>query len=101
MITYSLATEANANAKVYKPVFVHNYHHHARQHSISGQAAKPALAPSGLMLGAGEGGGILDFSLQVRMVIQIDAGISKYVFWDVRVQALQIDFDDRSESDDH
>ncbi|KAF8542696.1 RIC1-domain-containing protein [Trichophaea hybrida] len=74
LMTYSLATDPNA--RVYKPAFVNNYHHHTRQHSTS-SARRISVGNGGLTPGAGEGGGVREFSLQFRMVIKVDAGISK------------------------
>ncbi|CUS15732.1 unnamed protein product [Tuber aestivum] len=73
LITYSLASDPNA--RVYKPSFVNN-HHHARQNSMAG-GLKAAVGPGGLLLGAGEAGGVREFSVRFRMVIKVDAGISR------------------------
>lgn len=75
LMTYSLATDPNA--RVYKPTFVNNYHHHARQHSLPNSVRSGSVGNGGLMPGVGEGGGVREFSLQFRMVIKVDAGISK------------------------
>jgi hypothetical protein len=40
--------------------------------------AKPAIGPGGLLLGAGEAGGVGEFSVRFRMVIKVDAGISRF-----------------------
>ena len=84
LMTYSLATDPNA--RVFRMAFAnghhhhHHHHHHARQHSVSGSGGgRMPAASGGLLPGAGEGGGVREFSLQFRMVIKVDAGISKYV----------------------
>ncbi|KAL7276296.1 WD40 repeat protein [Rhizina undulata] len=76
LITYSLATDPNA--RVYKPSFA-NTHTHARQNSVAGSTAggRAPLGPGGLILGVGEAGGVREYSVRFRMVIKVDAGISK------------------------
>lgn len=74
LITYSLASDPNA--RVYKPSFV-NSHHHARQNSMA-VGVKAAVGTGGLLLGAGEAGGVREFSVRFRMVIKVDAGISRF-----------------------
>jgi hypothetical protein len=76
-MTYSLATDPNA--RVYKPTFVNSYHQHARKQSITNSDRRSSIVNGGLMPGVGESGGVREFSLQFRMVIKVDAGISKYV----------------------
>jgi hypothetical protein len=90
LMTYSLATDPNA--RVYKPTFVNNYHHHARQQSLSNAGGRVLAVNGGLMLGVGEGGGVRESSLQFRMVIKVDAGIGKYVPQNTRLQ-LEADSD--------
>lgn len=87
LMTYSLATDPNA--RVLRMTFAngHHHHHHARQHSVSGSGGgRMPAANGGLLPGAGEGGGVREFSLQFRMVIKVDAGISKYVTQNTRLQ---------------
>lgn len=74
LMTYSLATDQNA--RVYKPTFVGN-HHHQRKPSMSGSGGRVLVGDAGIVPGAGEAGGVREFSLQFRMVIKVDAGISK------------------------
>ncbi|KAI5818466.1 RIC1-domain-containing protein [Pyronema omphalodes] len=74
LMTYSLATDQNA--RVYKPTFVGN-HHHQRKQSMSGTGPRVSAGDAGILPGAGEAGGVREFSLQFRMVIKVDAGISK------------------------
>jgi len=97
-MTYSLATDPNA--RVYKPAFVNNYHHHTRQHSTS-SSRRMSVGTSGLIPGAGEGVGIREFSLQFRMVIKVDAGISKYVPQNTRLQPVEVDSRGGPDSDSH
>ena len=40
--------------------------------------ARAAVGPGGLLLGAGEAGGVREFSVRFRMVIKVDAGISRF-----------------------
>jgi hypothetical protein len=98
-MTYSLATDPNA--RVYKPTFVNNYHHHARQQSLSNSGRRMSVGNGGLMPGVGEGGGVREFSLQFRMVIKIDAGISKYVSQIGRLQPVEVGSGSGLDSDDH
>ena len=98
-MTYSLATDPDA--RVYKPNFVNHYHHHARQQSISGQLGRTAIGNGGLLPGVGEGGGVREFSLQFRMVIKVDAGISKYVPHITWLQPVEVDSGDEPDSDSH
>jgi hypothetical protein len=78
LMTYSLA--ADPKARVYKATFAHGHHHHSRQQLVSGTAGKSLVGHGGLLLGAGEAEEVREYSLQFRMVIKVDAGISKYVF---------------------
>lgn len=98
-MTYSLATDASA--KVYKPSFVGNSHHHARRSSVSEPARKLLGGNSGVLAGAGEGGGVLEHSLQFKLVIKVDAGISKYVPQFTRLQPVEVDSGDEPDSDSH
>jgi proteasome assembly chaperone (PAC2) family protein len=79
LITYSLVNDPTRDARVYKPAFVNN-HHYARQNAMhaSGAGGKAAIGAGGLMLGVGEAGGVKEYSMRFRMVIKVDAGISKY-----------------------
>lgn len=72
LMTYSLATDHAQ--KVYKAQFVNALPHHARQQSMS----RLPVGPNGIAIGAGEAGGVKEYSLQFRMVIKVDAGISRY-----------------------
>lgn len=72
MMTYSLASDASA--RVYKAAFAPT---HARKSSFTGKVAGPA-GQAGILRGAGEAGGVREYSLEFRMVIKVDAGISKY-----------------------
>jgi hypothetical protein len=77
LMTYSLATDPSA--RVYKLGFPNSTHQHARQRSLSVAGGRALAGDNGVLLGAGEAGGVREFSLQFRMVIKVDAGISKYV----------------------
>ena len=70
LITYSLATDPNS--KVYNTYFAETHGHH-RRHSF-------AMRHHGLVdlsVGASEAAGIREMSIRFRMVIRVDAGISK------------------------
>ncbi|KAF8469105.1 RIC1-domain-containing protein [Kalaharituber pfeilii] len=65
-ITYSLASDPLG--RVYRPTFVHSHYSHSRQRGGSGGS---------FMVGAGEAGGVREYSIRFRMVIKVDAGIVK------------------------
>ncbi|KAI9684775.1 MAG: hypothetical protein M1829_000150 [Trizodia sp. TS-e1964] len=72
LITYTLATDPNT--RVYKPSFVQSSSTHSKRQSFVGTKG---LGSDRTLLGPGEGGGVREVSIQFRMVIRIDAGISK------------------------
>ncbi|KAJ9627707.1 WD40 repeat protein [Taxawa tesnikishii (nom. ined.)] len=72
LITYSLATAPNA--RVYQTQLQHHGGSHARRPSADG-IRKFSVAQSDQ--GPGEGDGIPEVNIRFRMVIRIDAGISK------------------------
>ncbi|KAF1965522.1 RIC1-domain-containing protein [Bimuria novae-zelandiae CBS 107.79] len=73
LITYSLATDPTS--RVYKTQFMHTGGGHSRrQSSVSGFKIPRQHDPNA---GPGEGSGIKDASLKFRMVIKVDAGITR------------------------
>ena len=80
-ITYSLA--GDPMGRVYRPTFVHSHYSHARQNSsASAGGAMRNIGGGGgtggtFMVGAGEAGGVQEYSVRFRMVIKVDAGIAK------------------------
>ena len=96
-MTYSLATDATS--KVYKPSFVGNYHNHARQSSSMSSPGRKLLGGSGgVVAGAVEGTGVLEHSLQFKLVIKVDAGISKYV---PQATAMKVESEEEPDSDSY
>ncbi|KAF2460727.1 hypothetical protein BDY21DRAFT_333237 [Lineolata rhizophorae] len=72
LITYSMATDPNS--RVYKPQHPASTSGHARRHSMSGHRLQGHAELTG---GPGEGGGAREVSLRFRMVIRVDAGITR------------------------
>ncbi|KAI5370082.1 Putative ribosome control protein [Septoria linicola] len=74
LITYSLTTDANS--RVYQVTLPESSKHHRKQ-STDGYSnlRKPSAAMTGAA--AGEGEGIREVNIRFRMVIRIDAGISR------------------------
>ncbi|KAG9246330.1 RIC1-domain-containing protein, partial [Calycina marina] len=73
LITYTLAT--NVDARVYKPRFEsHTSGQTRRSSNFSGARSRGG---DRILWGPGEGGGVREVSVWFRMVIKIDAGISK------------------------
>lgn len=68
--------------RVYRPTFVHSHYSHARQNSSAGGGLRNVGGGGGtsgsFMVGAGEAGGVREYSVRFRMVIKVDAGIVKY-----------------------
>ncbi|KAH0607581.1 uncharacterized protein H6S33_002615 [Morchella sextelata] len=91
LITYSLVNDPTRDARVYKPAFVNN-HHYARQNAMhaSGAGGKAAIGAGGLMLGVGEAGGVKEYSMRFRMVIKVDAGISKVLALDEELMVATV-----------
>jgi hypothetical protein len=79
LITYSLATDPSA--RVYQSILPESSRH-ARKPSTDGYSnfRKPMVATSGVA--PGEGDGIREVNVRFRMVIRIDAGISKAIALD-------------------
>lgn len=79
LITYSLATDPTA--RVYQTVLPESAKH-SRRPSAEGYSnfRKPSVASTGVV--PGEGDGIREVNVRFRMVIRIDAGISKAVALD-------------------
>ena len=75
LITYSLASDPNA--RVYATQVVGGSHRHARKDSVDGYSYRKARVQDGAEAGPGEGDGIKEVNVRFRMVIRIDAGISK------------------------
>ncbi|KAK8240168.1 RIC1-domain-containing protein [Phyllosticta capitalensis] len=72
LITYTLATDPNSHA--YKHQFDPNAHGRARRQSITGNRT---TSHADKFSGPGEGSGAREISIRFRMVIKVDAGISK------------------------
>ncbi|KAF1984720.1 RIC1-domain-containing protein [Aulographum hederae CBS 113979] len=77
LITYTLATDPSS--KVYKPFFSEGGSGYGRRHSIAGAQTQPGME---LCMGPGEAGGSCEVDIRFRMVIKIDAGISKAIALD-------------------
>jgi hypothetical protein len=71
LITYSLATDPFA--RLYHTVLPQGQTGHARRRSIAGKLGSQGDSFNG----PGEGNGIGEYSIKFRMVIKVDAGISK------------------------
>ncbi|KAF2433891.1 RIC1-domain-containing protein [Tothia fuscella] len=77
LITYSLATDHNA--LIYRTSYPDTTSGHARHKSFSGKPIQPGDDPH---IGPGEGQGVREVSVRFRMVIKLDAGISKVLALD-------------------
>ena len=75
LITYSLASDPNA--RVYATQLAPTSTRHARKDSVDGYSYRRPSSHSTAEAGPGEGDGIKEVSIRFRMVIRIDAGISK------------------------
>ncbi|KAI9793319.1 MAG: hypothetical protein M1833_000764 [Piccolia ochrophora] len=73
LITYSLAT--NVSNPVYQPSFPQSAGGHSRRHSVGN--ARALWGGNGFLSGSGEGRGFRELAIRFRMVIKIDAGVSK------------------------
>ena len=73
LITYSLATDPTS--RVYKAQFAHTPAAHSRRQSAAGAFRIPRH--HGQNAGPGEASGIKEASLKFRMVIRVDAGITR------------------------
>ena len=51
-----------------------------------------------MVAGAGEGTGVLEHSLQFKLVIKVDAGISKYV---PQATAMKVESEEEPDSDSY
>lgn len=73
LITYTLATDPDA--RVFKPRFSNHISSQTRRQSnFSGARSQGG---DRILWGSGEGGGVREISVRFRMVIKVDAGISK------------------------
>jgi hypothetical protein len=77
LITYAL--EVEATAQIYRPSYAEHGSGHTRHKSLSGQALRHGEDPH---WGPGEGHGIREVSLQFKMVIKLESGISKVLALD-------------------
>lgn len=77
LITYSLTTEPTA--QIYKTTYADHGSGHARHKSLSGLAIRQGEDPH---WGPGEGHGVREVSLQFKMVIKLESGISKVLALD-------------------
>ncbi|KAK3053339.1 WD40 repeat protein [Extremus antarcticus] len=75
LISYSLATDSNA--KVYATQLPANSNRHARKDSVDGYSSYHRTRSAVTDGGPAEGEGIKEVNIRFRMVIRIDAGISK------------------------
>lgn len=71
LLTYSLVTDAES--KVYRPRFVDHTNIQRRRQSHFGGPGNSA--PDQIMLGPGEGAGVVDLNVKFRRVVKVDAGI--------------------------
>jgi hypothetical protein len=77
LITYSLATDNNAT--IFKTTYPDSSSGHARHKSLSGRPVQTGDDPH---WGPGEGQRVREVSIQFRMVIKLDAGISRVLALD-------------------
>jgi hypothetical protein len=77
LITYSLVTDPTA--QIYKSTYPDHGSGHARHKSLSGQAIRQGEDPH---WGPGEGHGVREVSMQFKMVIKLESGISKVLALD-------------------
>lgn len=77
LITYSLATDPNA--RIYRPIFPESIAGHARHKSFSGRVVQRGDEPPS---GAGEGAGVGEVSIQFRMVMRVNEGVSSIIALD-------------------
>jgi hypothetical protein len=77
LITYSLATDPAA--QIYKSTYPDHGSGHARHKSLSGQAVRQGEDPH---CGPGEGHGVREVSMQFKMVIKLESGISNLLALD-------------------
>ena len=77
LITYSLTTEPTA--QIYKSSYAEQGSGHARHKSMSGLAIRQGEDPH---WGPGEGHGVREVTLQFKMVIKLESGISKVLALD-------------------
>ena len=75
LITYSLASDPNA--RVYTTQLAPSSTRHARKDSVDGYSYRRPNSHTAAEAGPGEGDGIKEVNIRFRMVIRIDAGISK------------------------
>lgn len=75
LITYSLASDPNA--RVYATQLAASSTRHMRKDSVDGYSYRKQSTHHAAEAGPGEGDGIKEVNIRFRMVIRIDAGISK------------------------
>lgn len=77
LITYSITTDPSA--QIYRSSYAEHGSGHARHKSLSGNALRGGEDPH---WGPGEGHGVREVSLQFKMVIKLESGISKVLALD-------------------
>ncbi|TID21679.1 Protein RIC1-like protein [Venturia nashicola] len=86
LVTYSLATDNNAT--IYRTTYPESSSGHARHKSFSGI---PVQAGDDSHWGPGEGQRVREVSIQFRMVIKVDAGITRVLALDKELTVATID----------
>jgi RAB6A-GEF complex partner protein 1 len=75
LITYTIASDPTA--RLYQPILVRSSGTQARRRSIASRLPQQSQDYVDPFSGPGEGHGVRDLSVRFRMVIKLDAGISK------------------------